>query len=109
MNITSTSRNTGLGKSDELMLSYLATGRKEIKMITPIEWKFILREDAESILNEHGIHLSADDIRNCEFCEAMGCIYYITVADETEWELNIETGKRRHKGLEVGCFWTEWR
>lgn len=78
------------------------------KMIKPVEWTFLTAESACETLERVGITLNPSSIRNCEVSE-YGIMYYETKADGTAWEIDLNDLKRRHKGLDRGCFWTEWQ
>lgn len=77
-------------------------------MLTTMNWKEVSKADAVAILNRAEIFLTEDEIRNCETAESVGRLYYETVADNTAWMLDMKTHARTHKGLERGCFWTDW-
>lgn len=72
-------------------------------------WETVNNDKAVQILKLAGWDLTVDDIRNASICSENGWIYFETVIDDTAWEVNPNTMESRHKGLEVGCFWTEWR
>ena len=76
-------------------------------MIKPVEWQFITAESACGMLERVGITLNPDSIRNCEVSE-YGILYYETKADDTAWEIDLNDLKKRHKGLDRGCFWADW-
>lgn len=72
-------------------------------------WETISNAEAVQILKPAGWDLTSEDIRNASICQENGWIYFETVRDDTAFEVNLHTLESRHKGLEVGCFWTEWR
>lgn len=74
-----------------------------------LNWETISNAEAVQILKPAGWDLTEEDIRNASICEENGWIYFETVIDDTAWEVDLHTMESRHKGLEVGCFWTEWR
>lgn len=74
-----------------------------------LNWETISNAEAVQILKPAGWDLTAEDIRNASICPENGWIYFETVIDDTAWEVDLHTNESRHKGLEVGCFWTEWR
>lgn len=76
-------------------------------MIIPVNWTSLTAESACEMLERVGITINPDSIRNCEINE-YGILYYETKADDTAWEIDMYDLTERHKGLDRGCFWTEW-
>lgn len=74
-----------------------------------LNWEPLTNDEAVQILKPAGWDLTAEDIRNASICQENGWIYFETVIDDTAFEVDLHTLESRHKGLESGCFWTEWR
>lgn len=64
-------------------------------------------KDACRFLNSFGWNLEPNGVKNIETL-GEDVIYFETTDDNTAWEFNIADRTTRHKGLERGCFWTEW-
>lgn len=72
-----------------------------VKSVWPISWDALRRLEELGYDPDSYQHVNED-------CAGFWTVQMVDPMDETLWEIDLTNGCTRHKGQEVGCFWTEW-
>lgn len=59
------------------------------------------------LLTKAGWTVKAEELHDCQYNPRNGLIYF--VIDDTAYEMDLSDFTARHKGLEEGCFWSDWQ
>ena len=58
------------------------------------------------LLKTAGWNVQPEEMTDCQLNWQFGLMYF--VIDDTAHEVDLNDFTSRHKGLESGCFWSEW-